>query len=384
MNFYKSLPEIQNFLEVTDSTKLNPVPKDWLVVVTDIVNSTRAISEGRYKDVNIAGGLTLMGISNLLKDMEYPFFFGGDGVTILLPGEKEKPIREVLADTRNFVKQYFNLDLRVGIVPVREIYDQSHDLSLGKVRISEYYTQAILSGSGSEFAEVEIKKPNSRYLLGEEIIVETPADFSGFTCRWKDIPSPKEETVSLIVRLAEGKQTKMLSELLSFFNSVYGSEIDYHPLRVENLSVESSPKKLIKEAVASSKGNWLLSKLLLWKIRFEVWGANLAMKWNLPIKVFHYKLNKLKDYQVISSDYRKFDGTFKMVFASATGDRVKLEAFLEEAEKKGSLFFGIHVSDRALITCLLHAGSEKEVHFVDGADGGYALAAKMLKAKLFS
>jgi hypothetical protein len=34
------------------------------------------------------------------------------------------------------------------------------------------------------------------------------------------------------------------------------------------------------------------------------------------------------------------------------------------------------------MTCMVHSASSGEVHFVDGADGGYAMAAKMLKAKL--
>ncbi|MEP0899817.1 DUF3095 family protein [Nodosilinea sp. FACHB-13] len=38
--------------------------------------------------------------------------------------------------------------------------------------------------------------------------------------------------------------------------------------------------------------------------------------------------------------------------------------------------------DRALMTCLVFERSGREVHFVDGADGGYALAAKPLKEKL--
>ena len=34
------------------------------------------------------------------------------------------------------------------------------------------------------------------------------------------------------------------------------------------------------------------------------------------------------------------------------------------------------------MTCLMHVGSAREVHFIDGADGGYALAAKMLKGQV--
>ncbi|PKA16730.1 DUF3095 domain-containing protein [Leptospira haakeii] len=385
INFYKELPEISQFSEVTDSKHYRKVPDDWIVIVTDIVKSTEAILEGRYKDVNMAGGLTLMGITNLLKDMEFPFFFGGDGVTILLPGSRLSEIRDILADTREFVRDYFKMDLRIGFVPVSDIYEAGYSLTMAKLRISKHYTQAVLGGTGVAYAEIKIKEPNSRYLTDNSYIPNIRADFSGFTCRWKDIQSPKGEMVSLIVKInsdSDSEAAKTLSGLLSMIDSLYGSEREYHPLREENLIIEHSSSVLNKEATASSKGNSILKKLYLWKIKFETYGAELAIRWNLPLKAFHYKLNKLKNYQIISSDFRKFDGTFKMVFATDTIDRKKLESSLEEAEKSGKLNFGIHISDRALMTCLLHAGTEREVHFIDGAGGGYALAATVLKKKL--
>ena len=55
---------------------------------------------------------------------------------------------------------------------------------------------------------------------------------------------------------------------------------------------------------------------------------------------------------------------------------------LAAMHETGDLFYGVHVSDRALTTCLMHEGTVREVHFVDAADGGYALAAKQLKRQL--
>lgn len=45
----------------------------------------------------------------------------------------------------------------------------------------------------------------------------------------------------------------------------------------------------------------------------------------------------------------------------------------------GDIFFGVHVSKASLMTCAIRAYEGSHVHFVDGADGGYALAAKQLK-----
>ncbi|TGL57677.1 DUF3095 domain-containing protein [Leptospira sarikeiensis] len=385
INFYKELPEISEFAEVTDSSHFRKVPEDWIVIVTDIVKSTEAILEGRYKDVNMAGGLTLMGITNLLKDMEFPFFFGGDGVTVLLPGSKAMEVRDILSDTRTFVREYFKLDLRIGLVPVSDIYAEGLSLTMAKLRISKHYTQAVLGGTGITFAEDKIKEKNSRYLTDESYVPELRADFSGFTCRWKDIQSPKGEMVALIVKInssSDSEAAETFSSLLALIDSLYGSEREYHPLREENLKIAHSSSILDREAIASSKGNKILKLFYLLKIKFETYATELAIRWNIPLKAFHYKLNHLKNYQIISSDFRKFDGTFKMVFATDTADRKRLESNLLDSEKAGKLQYGIHVSDRALMTCLLHAGTEREVHFIDGAGGGYALAATELKKKL--
>ena len=119
-------------------------------------------------------------------------------------------------------------------------------------------------------------------------------------------------------------------------------------------------------------------------IRLEVFVTRLALKFNLKIKAFWYELNNLKEYQVLSSDYRKYDGTLKMIISVSQEARENLENYLQSEKEQGNLFYGIHVSDKALMTCLLHSGTEREVHFVDGGDGGYALAAKMLKAQIRS
>lgn len=51
-------------------------------------------------------------------------------------------------------------------------------------------------------------------------------------------------------------------------------------------------------------------------------------------------------------------------------------------QTEGKLNYGIHQSDAALVTCLINQVGVNHLHFVDGADGGYALAATDLKSKL--
>jgi hypothetical protein len=50
--------------------------------------------------------------------------------------------------------------------------------------------------------------------------------------------------------------------------------------------------------------------------------------------------------------------------------------------KVGALFYGIQISDSALMTCMVFDRKDRHLHFVDGASGGYALAAKQMKSQL--
>lgn len=383
-SFYQEIPSIHNFANILDDSIYRAVPKNWSIVITDVVNSTQAIEEGRYKDVNVAGGLAAMAMSNLYKDMDHPFVFGGDGVTFLIPSDQLKTVRSILIDTKKKVNQYFNLNLRVGIVPMSEILDAGENILLSKWMISEYYTQAILKGKGVELAENWVKTVDSKYTILDDEPVTIEASFEGFTCRWKDIPSKHGETISLILRQNDSVTSDSnLRESFQKLEKILGSVDDYHPITEQTLNTAFSIKIYMREAIVSAKSKYGLKKYLyILKIFIESLFVKFIIWSKLPAKAFFYTLKDIKKYNIQSSDFRKFDGSLKMVISTTTTKREELEAFLKEEESKGNLNYGIHISNRALLTCLMHSGSTSEVHFVDGADGGYALAAKMLKAKL--
>ena len=79
IDFYSNLPVLTSFTEALKMENHHPVPADWFIAITDVVNSTEAIENGEYKAVNTAGGLATIAISNVNKSMDFPFIFGGDG-----------------------------------------------------------------------------------------------------------------------------------------------------------------------------------------------------------------------------------------------------------------------------------------------------------------
>src|SRR4029078_8451011 len=59
--FYTSLPLFRNFTEVMDPRLFSPLPSEWVIGTADVVQSTKAIAENRYKAVNMAGARVIRG-----------------------------------------------------------------------------------------------------------------------------------------------------------------------------------------------------------------------------------------------------------------------------------------------------------------------------------
>src|SRR4051812_50029402 len=75
--FYGSIPVFRRFTSLMDPALYSPVPDDWSIGVADIVESTKAIAEARYKAVNMAGAA---GVAAATKAP------GGRGVPLLVLG----------------------------------------------------------------------------------------------------------------------------------------------------------------------------------------------------------------------------------------------------------------------------------------------------------
>ena len=60
-----------------------------------------------------------------------------------------------------------------------------------------------------------------------------------------------------------------------------------------------------------------------------------------------------------------------------------IEGYLAGENEAGRLVYGTHRADSALMTCLVFSLEQSQhIHFIDGADGGFALAAQGFKKQL--
>jgi hypothetical protein len=83
---------------------------------------------------------------------------------------------------------------------------------------------------------------------------------------------------------------------------------------------------------------------------------------------------------VENSDFRKYDDHLRMTLDCTPALADRIERRLEQAEAAKVARFGIHRQPAAIMTCIVPSVAENNhVHFVDGAAGGYALAARRLK-----
>src|SRR5260370_5675485 len=80
--FYGSIPVFRGFSSLMDPALYLPLPDDWSIGVADIVESTRAIAEARYKAVNMAGAAVIAAVTNALDGRGFPFVFGGGGARL--------------------------------------------------------------------------------------------------------------------------------------------------------------------------------------------------------------------------------------------------------------------------------------------------------------
>ncbi|MFM7602766.1 MAG: DUF3095 family protein, partial [Pseudanabaena sp.] len=155
-NFYADLPVLLNFADITHSENFDAFPNDWAVIITDIIDSTKAIEDGRYKDINLLGACSIIVILNIVGELEIPFVFGGDGASILIPSRFIPEAEQALLAVQKLATEEFNLRLRIGIVPLDAI-TSSYDIKVAKLRISDNYVQAILRGGGISYATRLVK-----------------------------------------------------------------------------------------------------------------------------------------------------------------------------------------------------------------------------------
>lgn len=383
--FYASLPVRDNFSDIADLSCYTDMPDDWSVVIADVKNSTNAIKRGEYKAVNIIGVSVITSILNVLKPIVIPYIFGGDGATLCVPQNRVAQVRDALIATRMMANMQYGLGLRIGIVPVSEITKAGVRTLVSRHRVSDYYIQAAFAGGGVEYAERTIKDDSTDTPFRIADTDETlNADYSGLECRWDNVPSKHGEIISLIVKANADtleQESHIYNEILDKIKSIYGDEETSRPVYEAGMKTTLDGNKLQYEIKTRTYFGSTMEYLRYWLfIRLQILMGRIVMKYKLNLGGINW--GKYKNDAVHNADYRKFDGVLREVLSGTAQQRETLTTYLEERFTRGECVYGIHISNSALITCLINNRSGSHFHFIDGADGGYAIAASALKKRL--
>jgi hypothetical protein len=375
--FYSRLPANELSLSdlLSEEHLFYKVPDNWHVIITDVKNSTQAALDGLHQTVNlVATGSIVAALNTAYKEnITIPFFFGGDGATFIIPPSLLETTLLALRQHHRNVLESFNLYLRVGHVPVADLYNEKHELKISKLKTSQILNIPVLIGDGLSFAEKIIKseEPSSA-----NEITEAPyeLDMSGMQCRWDKVKPPinEFEIISLLVIATNSNaQPTVFRKVMNAIDNIYGNPEQRKPISIDKLRIIATFQKIGAE-MRTRFGKFNLGYLL------KTWVTTLIGKIYFKTKKGKQYLYKLVDM----SDTLVIDGKINTVITGTAAQRERLNAALQQMENEGHILYGIHISNASVMSCYVRNLEDDHIHFVDGADGGYTKAAGVLKKKI--
>jgi hypothetical protein len=374
-NFYADVPVFRGFANVVDQGRYQPLPDDWLIGIADVADSTKAVQARRYKTVNMAGAAAIVAVTNALRHREFPFVFGGDGASFAVPPSSADTARDALAATATWVKDELDLTLRIGLVPVAAVRAQGADVRVGRFAASDNISLAMFSGGGLAWADAAMK-------AGRFVVPPAPPgarpDLSGLSCRFEEIPAVRGVILSVLVMPTAAARADDVRRTIEAVIRLTERNPDASgPIPQELPRLRWPPQGLDLEARAQRRAG---ESLILRKARILVWTLLGFFIMRFNIKVGRFSPRKYAREVVENSDFRKFDDTLRMVIDCTPALADEVERALTQAAAAGIVRFGLHRQDKAMMTCFTPSPARSDhVHFIDGALGGYTVAATALK-----
>jgi hypothetical protein len=373
-SFYDRIPVFRGFASLMDPALYSPLPDDWSIGVADIVESTRAIAEARYKAVNMAGAAVISAVTNALEGREFPFVFGGDGASFAVAPDDLARAREALAATAGWVRDDLNLAMRVALVPVAAVRGQGLDVRVARFGPSPNLSYAMFSGGGLGWAEAAMKR-------GEFAVEVAPSgtqpDLTGLSCRFEEIPSARGVILAVLVVPARNADTNAFRKVIEDVIALVERSPDAgRPVPPDGPPLRWPPAGVDYEARARRGGSLLRRRA---GVLAHTLFAYLIMRYGIKVGGF---VPKAYVRQVVeNSDFRKYDDGLRMILDCTPELERALTQRLAQAASGGVVRYGLHRQDAAMMTCFTPSALRSDhVHFIDGARGGYASAATALKA----
>jgi len=376
--FYSELPVNKMSVSdlVADKSLFSQVPEDWHVLVADIKNSSLAIKDGKHNEVNLVATGSIIAVLNIVsaQNISVPFFFGGDGATILVPSKYLKSAMSALEKHRENTLKNFGFELKIGHISVEEIYRNKVELIIARAEINDIFNIPVVLGDGLQYAENLIK--NEDPLKKENFRTDQlPLNLNGMECKWDKIRPPEEsqEVVSLIVTgCGDQDPSKIFSEVLKAIDEIYGSQKRRKPISIKRLRLKAGFQKINSEMHAK------LGRFDAFYFLKNLMKANYGKFYLKNSKAGKRYLQNLVEL----TDTLTIDGRINTVITGTSEQRISLISYLDHLERTNRIKYGLYVSQESVMSCYVRdMGTKGHIHFVDGAGGGYTRAANSLKKK---
>ena len=373
-DFYASIPVFRGFARLMEPQLYRPLPDDWTIGVADIVESTQAIADKRYKAVNMAGAAVIAAVTNALGGKEFPFVFGGDGASFAVSPEDLERTHAALAATATWVREDLGLALRVALVPIPAVRAKGLDVRVARYGPSTNLSYAMFSGGGLGWAETAMKR-------GEFAVAPAPdgtqPDLSGLSCRFEEIPAARGLILSVLVLPASGADPHAFREVIEEVIALAERSPEAgRPVPSGGPPLKWPPKGLDYEVRASRARPRFVRRA---RVLGRTLIAYIIMRFGISIGGF---VPSAYTRQVVeNSDFRKYDDALRMILDCTEELAQSINDRLTEAAARGIVRYGLYRQDAAMMTCFTPSAIRPDhVHFIDGARGGYASAATALKA----
>lgn len=382
-DFYAKLPAFDDFREIADLDRYHALPDDWTLIVSDVVGSTKAIERGEYKNVNMVGAASITAVINVSDGVQLPFAFGGDGGLVAVPPNLLEASTIEMKRLQAASSKLFGLSLRAAAIPVSALRAAGAETLVRKYRLSEGNDLAMFSGTGPIIADEWLKsdEQGNDYALRPDDNEQLP-DLDGLSCRWEPLSARNGTMLTVILQPKTPDSAKGIQTITNTIGNILGDAISkFAPVHSETMKYRFPPAGLALEiAAGASRSN---------PIRRTIWAyftsLMLYFSYRFGILIGDFNGTTYREEVKTNTDYRKYDGSLRMVLDVSPDQATRIERYLEEEYQAGKVVYGTWQADRAMMTCLLFNLSDSQhVHFIDGADGGYAMAAKDLKLRILA
>jgi hypothetical protein len=209
---------------------------------------------------------------------------------------------------------------------------------------------------------------------------ETRPDLSGLSCRYELIPASRGLVLSLVLAPAPGTDPEAFRAAVEEIARIVERSPDAsRPVPGKGLRLRWPPQGYDLEARARRRTGerlWLRKAIVLALTLFYA-----LVMWT-GVRVGPFLPSRYTRETVENSDFRKFDDALRMVLDVTPELALEIEQHLIEIARAGVARYGLHRQDAAMMTCFSPSpANPNHIHFIDGALGGYAMAASALKAQ---